>query len=57
MHSSRNDLSKDWENFDITQSPNFYFLKDGKIVFQINGFGPDDNEFKLKLYKALRYLL
>ena len=57
VHSSRNDLSKDWENFDITQSPNFYFLKDGKIVFQINGFGPDDNEFKLKLYKALSYLL
>jgi hypothetical protein len=53
VHSSRNDLSKDWENFDITQSPNFYFLKDGKITFQINGFVLSEEEFKLELYKAI----
>lgn len=37
---------KDWPAIDFSRSPTFYFLKDGKVVYQFVGWGPDSESAK-----------
>ena len=51
------DFGEDWENLlkDLPYLNNFYFLKDGKVVDKLNGWGtPDKEEFKLKLHEKIK---
>jgi len=45
IYSNREDLRGGWEKFDFTSVPQFYFLKDGKTVYHIGGWGPTDDDF------------
>ena len=37
---------EDWPGMDFTMSPTFYFLKDGKILHQFVGWGPDEESLR-----------
>ena len=53
VYSSRRDLRSGWEKFDFTSIPQFFFLKNGEVVDHIGGWGPNDEEFAIKLRKGL----
>jgi len=51
------DFGKEWEDLleDLPYLNYFYFLKDGKIVDKLHGWGtPDKEKFKLKLYEEIK---
>jgi len=56
IYSNREDLRGGWERFDFTSLPQFYFLKDGKTVYHIGGWGPTEEDFKANLRKGIAHL-
>ncbi|MDQ7772524.1 MAG: hypothetical protein RDU13_03255, partial [Elusimicrobiales bacterium] len=44
---------EDWPDIDFSLSPTFYFMRDGKIAYRFNGWGPGAMD---NVYRGLGYL-
>lgn len=53
IHSDRADLRAGWEKLNFTSIPQFYFMRNGEVVDYIGGWGPNDEEFTVRLRQGL----
>jgi len=56
LHSDNEAHIKGWEGLDFSSTPQFYFMNDGKIAFQIGGWGPTDDKFRENLSAGIQQI-
>lgn len=53
IYSGRKDLREDWKAFDFTKGTNFYFINNNRVVYQLSGWGPTEEEFGLNMRRGI----
>ncbi|OGS06397.1 MAG: hypothetical protein A2270_06840 [Elusimicrobia bacterium RIFOXYA12_FULL_51_18] len=56
VYLDKNDIRKDWKQFDLKVFTDFYFLKNNKIIYRIPGWGPTGKEFIAEMRNAISKL-
>ena len=56
VYLNKNNMRKDWEQFELKGLTDFYFLKNNLIVYRIPGWPPTEDEFIAEMRNAISKL-